>query len=177
MTTEQHAGTRIELSYGPTIEDFREALRAHARVSASRRRAKWLMIASAGLVLFTVALSLTAEGPVDLPIPVMVMPVVFLLVMLGLPWLQARQFHRLSAAGGECRTVVDGSGVTVTNQQQSSVQTWQAMPRYAETKRVFVLFSGDRNASALTILPKRGANSAADVDRMRAVFDRHLTRA
>ncbi|MFD7661988.1 hypothetical protein [Streptomyces sp. NPDC059788] len=49
-------------------------------------------------------------------------------------------------------------------------------PPYAETPRMFVLLGGDRNVTDMTILPKRGAAGAADVDRMRDLFERRLAR-
>ncbi|WP_050512522.1 YcxB family protein [Streptomyces rimosus] len=174
MSAEQQAGTRVEMSYRATIEDLREALRARMRATPAGRRTRWPMVVIAVLLLAYAVLSSVLKGTVD--VPFMITPVVVLLVMLFVPHLQARQFYRLLDAGGPCRTTVDESGIAVANQQQSSVLTWQALAHYTETPRVFVLFSGDRNATSLTILPKRGAPGAGDVDRLRALFDRHLTR-
>ncbi|MFH8747717.1 YcxB family protein [Streptomyces rimosus] len=174
MSAEQQAGTRVEMSYRATIEDLREALRARMRATPAGRRTRWLMVVIAVLLLAYAVLSSVLKGTVD--VPFMITPVVVLLVMLFVPHLQARQFYRLLDAGGPCRTTVDESGIAVANQQQSSVLTWQALAHYTETPRVFVLFSGDRNATSLTILPKRGAPGAGDIDRLRALFDRHLTR-
>ncbi|MGW1539385.1 hypothetical protein ACWCPM_03685 [Streptomyces sp. NPDC002309] len=44
-----------------------------------------------------------------------------------------------------------------------------------ETPRLFVLLGGDR-AAGLAVLPKRGAQNAADVDRLRAILDGNLKR-
>ncbi|MFH8346897.1 YcxB family protein [Streptomyces sp. NPDC018045] len=175
MSAEQQAGTRVEMSYRATIEDFREALRARMRAAPAGRRMRWLMALIAVLLfVFTIA-SWLVHGTVD--VPLLVTPTAMLLVLLFVPRLQARQFYRLADAGGACHTVVDESGITVTNQQQTSTLTWQAMARYTETPQAFVLFSGDKNASCLTILPKRGAPGPGDADRLRALFDQHLTRA
>ncbi|OKH98858.1 hypothetical protein A6A06_24870 [Streptomyces sp. CB02923] len=163
------------MAYRATIEDFREALRARMRATRAGRRVRRLMTLIAVLLLAFATASWLLNGTVD--IPLMAMPTVLLLVMLSAPRMQARQFYRLADAGGACRTVVDESGITVTNQQQSSALAWRAMARYTETPRVFVLFSGDKNASSLTILPKRGAPGPGDVDRLRTLFDQHLTRA
>ncbi|GCD48412.1 hypothetical protein GKJPGBOP_08210 [Streptomyces paromomycinus] len=162
------------MAYRAMIEDFREALRARMRVAPAGRRMRWLMIVTAvSLLAFAVA-SWLVKGTAE--VPILVTPTAILLVMLFVPRMQARQFYRLADAGGACRTVVDDSGITVTNQQQTSALTWQAMARYTETPRVFVLFSSDKNASCLTILPKRGASGPEDVDRLRALFDQYLKR-
>ncbi|WP_146051187.1 YcxB family protein [Streptomyces noursei] len=172
---EQQTETRVQMSYRATAEDFREALRARMRATRAGRRMRWLMILIAMMLLTVAAASWLVNGTID--VPFFVTPTVMLLVLLSAPRMQARQLYRLADAAGECRTVVDASGITVTNQQQTSMQSWQALANYAETPRVFVLFSNDKNASCLTILPKRGAPGADAVDRLRAVFDQHLTRA
>lgn len=152
------------MAYRAMIEDFREALRARMRVAPAGRRMRWLMIVTAvSLLAFAVA-SWLVKGTAE--VPILVTPTAILLVMLFVPRMQARQFYRLA----------DDSGITVTNQQQTSALTWQAMARYTETPRVFVLFSSDKNASCLTILPKRGASGPGDVDRLRALFDQYLKR-
>ena len=102
------------------------------------------------------------------------MPVALVLLLLGQTRLHARAFHRLAASKGEQRIIADESGVTVTTEQTSTTLTWQAAPRYAETPRLFVLLSGDKNASSMTLLPKRGAGGEADVDRLRALLEQRL---
>ncbi|KWT57631.1 hypothetical protein ADL21_33590 [Streptomyces albus subsp. albus] len=174
MSAEQQAGTQVEMSYRATVEDLREALRARMRATPAGRRTRWLMAVIAVLLLAYAVLSSLLDGTVDMPL--LITPAVVLLVMLFVPRMQARQFHRLLDAGGPCRTTVDESGIAVANQQQSSVLTWQALAHYTETPHVFVLLGGDRNVTSLTVLPKRGAPDAGDVDRLRALFDRHLIR-
>ncbi|MEV0261218.1 YcxB family protein [Streptomyces sp. NPDC050617] len=174
MSAEPQTQARVELSYEATIEDFREGLAARGRASAAARRTRLLLIACAVLMLAGAIRTWVAEKSVDLPL--VVTPAVVLFALLGGPRLQARRFHQLAAANGACRTVVDETGVAVANERQTSAQNWQAMPRYTETPRLFVLFSADKHASCLSILPKRGARDEADVDRLRALFDRHMTR-
>lgn len=174
VSAEQQAEPQVEMSYRATIEDFREALRARMRAAPAGRRMRWLMIVIAVLLLTFAVTSWLTKRTVD--VPLLVTPTAVLLVMLFVPRMQARQFYRLADAAGACHTVVDDSGITITNQQQTSSLTWQAMARYTETQRVFVLVSGDKNASCLTLLPKRGVSDSGDVDRLRALFDQHLTR-
>ncbi|MFE7117371.1 YcxB family protein [Streptomyces sp. NPDC057654] len=174
MSAEPQTRARVELSYLATIEDFREGLGARARASAAARRTRLLLIAAAAMLLIGAVLGWVKKGSVDLPL--MVVPAAVLFALLGAPRLQARRFHQIAAANGACRTVVDETGIAVANERQTSAQNWQAMPRYVETPRVFVLFSADKHASCLTILPKHGVRDEADVERLRALFDRHMTR-
>lgn len=53
---------------------------------------------------------------------------------------------------------------------------WTVQPRHRETPEPFVLLSGDKKATGLTVLPKRGADHPGDGDRLRAVLDRNPTR-
>ncbi|MFJ9411192.1 YcxB family protein [Streptomyces sp. NPDC101393] len=163
---------RIELSCTPTVEDFREALRVRAKASKSARRTRWLLAGTAGCLAVGLGLSWTTQGTVDPPL--VVMPLALVLLLVGQARLQARAFHRLAASKGEQRIIADESGVTVTTEQTSTSLTWQAAPRYAETPRLFVLLSGDKNASSMTLLPKRGAGGEADVDRLRGLLEQHL---
>ncbi|MEV5598584.1 YcxB family protein [Streptomyces sp. NPDC052496] len=174
MASESRPGTGIELGYRMTVEDFREGLRARTRAMPAARWQGWLMTGGAVLVLAVLVWTWVADGAVDVRLAV-IAPAL-LAVRLVMPWLLARQFHRRAESMGDFRAVVDENGVTVTNLQRSSVLTWQAVNRYAETSRAFVLLGGDRNVTDMTILPKRGAARAADVERLRALFEGRLTR-
>ncbi|WP_044367347.1 YcxB family protein [Streptomyces natalensis] len=163
---------RIELSYTPTVEDFQEALGARAKASKSARRTRWLMAATAFCLTAAAVLKITKDGSVDIPLVVGL--IVFALLALGgQTRLHARSFHRLAAAKGEQHIVIDDSGVTVSTAHATNTLTWQATPRYAETPGMFLLLSGDENASTMTLLPKRGLSTAADTDQLRAVLDQH----
>ncbi|MFC5723087.1 YcxB family protein [Streptomyces gamaensis] len=174
MVGEQQTGVRVELTYVPTLEDLRQALNARTRASASARRTRWLLMVSGVLAVVVEAASLVLNG--KFMVPMCVIPVIVLFMLFGLPRLQARQFYRVVAAQGRCRTVVSEQGLTVVAETASSNLTWQAMPCYVETPELFVLFSGDRNASCLTVLPKRGVNGPEDVERLRGVLDRYVRR-
>ncbi|MFI1163374.1 YcxB family protein [Streptomyces sp. NPDC020801] len=92
------------------------------------------------------------------------------------PWLQARQIHRLSQRQGTFRATVTDTGVALSTDNTTAAVNWAAQPRYAETREVFVLLSGDKNAVGFTALPKRGLQDPADLDRLREILDRNLTR-
>ncbi|MFC9324063.1 YcxB family protein [Kitasatospora sp. NPDC057015] len=175
MDEDQQADIPVELTYRLTEEDFREALVARSKASATGRRTRLLLIAVFALAAVATALSLANEGTVDPPLVVMLL--VAPLLLLGLPRLQARQFHRLAADKGEFRATVTESGITVQSEHSSSTHSWQAAPRYVETTGLFVLLSSDKNASCLTMLPKRGLAGPAEVDRLRGALDRSRTGA
>ncbi|SHL39399.1 MULTISPECIES: YcxB family protein [Streptomyces] len=166
---------KIELSYTPTVEDFKEALGARARTSKSARRTRWLLAATGVCLTVATVLGLAQKGRLD--VPLIVGLAVFVVILLGQTGLQARSFHRLAAAKGEQRIVVDESGVTVSTAQATHSLSWPATPRYVETPGIFLLLSGDENASTMTLLPKRGLGAATDVDRLRAVLDQYSVRA
>ncbi|MFJ9606206.1 YcxB family protein [Kitasatospora sp. NPDC101176] len=160
---------QAELAYTLTVQDFREALTARARATPSGRRMRWLMYAVLALCLVGAVLVLAGRASVSEPLVTMAGATVF--VVFGVPLLQARQFHRLTSDKGEFRAVVDHGGVTVANRHSTSTLTWQAAPRYLETPHLFVLLSGDRNASCLTVLPKRGT---VEPERLGALLARQL---
>ncbi|MEU4849974.1 YcxB family protein [Streptomyces gilvosporeus] len=163
---------RIELSYTPTVEDFHEALGARAKASKSARRTRWLLAAATFFLAASAVLKFVKDGSVDVPV-VAGFTVLVLLGLGGQTRLHARSFHRLAATKGEQHIVIDDSGVTVSTAHATHTLTWQATPRYAETPGMFLLLSGDKNASTMTLLPKRGLGTAADTDRLRAVLDQH----
>ncbi|MGW2792433.1 hypothetical protein ACWC9H_21255 [Streptomyces sp. NPDC001251] len=165
------AAPEVHLSYQLTAQDFKEALRARVKGSASARRQRVLALVCGVLALALIALSVATGG--SLPLAPMVSLAVFALLMFGLPRLQARQFHQLSERNGETRSTVSAAGITVAHQQAATTLTWLAKTRYVETSHLFVLLGPDKNAASVTILPKRGTT---DLDALRATLDRHAAR-
>ncbi|MGW8766046.1 YcxB family protein [Streptomyces sp. NPDC055815] len=87
--------------------------------------------------------------------------------------LARRQFDGMDAYG-TCRTVVGPQGMTTTGGELSSDLDWQAFPWYVETSELFVLRT--RRTGLVFVLPKRGAQDPADVDRVREVLEGSLHR-
>ncbi|MEU2245623.1 hypothetical protein [Streptomyces sp. NPDC019224] len=164
----------VELRYRPVLRDYSVALRARDRVSPAGRRQRFLGVATTGCAVVATSLSL-AQGT-DVPVPPLVALLLCGPVLLLRPWLMARQLFRLVARQGEFRVRVDESGVGVDTESSSTVVRWPAQPRYLETADLFVMLSDDKNATALTVIAKRGAQDRADVDHLREIFDRHLTK-
>ncbi|MEU0040679.1 YcxB family protein [Streptomyces sp. NPDC006333] len=169
---EQGADT-VELEYRPTVGDLSAALRARRGVSRAGRRQFWVLGGVAVVVALEAALALAGQDA-------SVYPAIWLvacapLVLLS-PWLTARQFHRLAERQGTFRVTVTDAGVTVRTDNATTALNWVAQPRYRETADVFVMISPDRNAVGFTVLPKRAVRVPEDVDRLRAILDRNLTR-
>jgi hypothetical protein len=71
--------------------------------------------------------------------------------------------------------VADERGAVSTGERASFTVDWTVFREYLETPGLFVLLGGDR-AAGVAVLPKRGAQDHADVDRLRAILDRNLKR-
>lgn len=164
----------VELVYRPTTEDFMAALRARKRVSRSARRMRWMI----GLVLVLGALVIVTalQRGDSLPVPMLIGMALAVFLLVFQPRLAARQFQRLSERRGEFRVTVTDTGVSVVTDDASTTLQWSVQPRYRETADGFYMFSPEKNACNFTPLPKRAVQDPADVDRLRAILDAHLSR-
>ncbi|MGQ4388768.1 YcxB family protein [Streptomyces sp. SAS_270] len=163
----------VELAYLPSVADFTSALRARRRISRAGRTRFWVIGFAAVFVLAEAGVAL-AGNRVELFPLIWIVGTVALLSLT--PWLQARQVFRLAERQGTFRVTVTDAGVAVATDNTTATVNWVAQPRYRETADVFALFSADRNAVGFTVLPKRAVQHPADVDRLRALLDRNLTR-
>jgi len=173
---EQHGAVHgaVELRYRPELRDYTTALRARNRVGASGRRQR--LLGAVATVCALVALSLSLATDSEVPVPLLAALLLSGPLLLLGPWLTARQLFRFVRAQGEFRVRVEETGVSVETDNTSAAVRWQAQPRYVETAELFVLFSDDRNATGLTVIAKRGVQDRSDVDRVREIFDRNLTK-
>ncbi|WP_432032093.1 YcxB family protein [Streptomyces antibioticus] len=169
------AAERVEVRHVSTGDEWLEALRAHTKVSSAARRRRWFAMVAA-LVLVAMSVRITPEGgsldPVGLGIAALLLS---LLVLM--PRAAARAQQRNHAALGERRITVDESGVCVETAHTLSRTRWSALSRYVETRRLFVLFSADKQAACLICVPKRSADGTDRSEPLRALLDAHLTRA
>ena len=166
----------VELVYQPTRRDWADALRVRAKSSRAAVRQRRLVIVAAVLFVAAAGASAATGDMGQVPVPLIVGVASALLVLVLLPWLQARQLAKISELRGEFRVRVDDSGVRVTTGDTTTTVGWLSQPRYAETAEQFVMLSPDKNVTGLTMLLKRGIQAPADADRLRAIFDRHLQR-
>ncbi|MFJ7160082.1 YcxB family protein [Streptomyces sp. NPDC101118] len=172
---EQGVAAPVELRYRPMAEDMVGALKARSRTTPTGRRTRFapvVVIAAAALYVWLKARDGVPFEPAV--IGVVTGAVAFCVLLWLSPRLAARQLHRMAAGHGEYRSVVDGEGVTVTSAGGSQFIPWGAQPRYVETPELFVMLSPDRNAVGVTVLPKRGLQGPADLDRLRRFFEQSL---
>lgn len=170
-------GEGVELVYTPTRADVADAVGVQMKHGWFRWVLRVMRIVA---VLAALVLLLELFGPGG-PKPAgaaRMAGFVLLLAVLGplARWLTSRQMYALVGRQGEFRARVDGDGVRWTTRDSEIVQRWQLMNRYAETPTQFVLLSADKGGVGVGALPKRGFADPADVDRLREVLDRNLTR-
>ncbi|MFD5521996.1 YcxB family protein [Streptomyces sp. NPDC127066] len=167
-------GRAVEFVYRQTAADFEEALRARARRSPAGR-AQVLMAPLIAIVVVSVFSTLH-----DASLPVWTVTLV--LSVAATSWgavrglrTMARRMFSVVESYGQCRTVADDRGAVSTCEWISFTVDWTVFREYVETPGLFVLLGGDR-AAGITVLPKRGAQDPADVDRLREILDRNLKR-
>jgi hypothetical protein len=166
----------VELAYQHVVGDFLGALRERERL---RRRRGWTRRWAVGLVAFAFVLnaSLSVAGSEKPNWFLLIWMPMAAALLLFTPRLQARAFLKLAARNGTFRATVADTGLTMVTDNSTTSVNWAAQPRYRETGDAFITYSDDKNASCFTVLPKRGLPEPADVDRLREILDRNLTRA
>ncbi|MEV5849965.1 YcxB family protein [Streptomyces sp. NPDC048179] len=87
----------------------------------------------------------------------------------------ARRMSGFLEPYGQCRMVADDHGAVTTGERASNTIEWTVFREYLETPGLFVLLGGDRSVG-VSVLPKRGAQDAGDLDRLRTILDRNLKR-
>jgi hypothetical protein len=167
-------GTAAEFVYQPTAADFEEALRARARRTPGGRAQVLLapLVATAAVVVC--AALRDAALPVWIISLVLSVGIVSWGTARGLRTMARRMFSIVEPYG-QCRMVADDRGAVSTGERVSFTIEWTVFREYLETPGLFVLLGGER-AAGVAVLPKRGAQDPADVDRLRAILDRHLKR-
>lgn len=167
-------GTAVGLGYRLTAADFEEALRARARRTWAGRG----QVFTPPVLAVVVVLVSSAVQDFTLPVEVIALTVSVAATSWGSVRglrTMARRMASLTEPYGQCRTVADDRGMATTGERASYTVEWTAYREYLETPGLFVLLAGDR-AGGVAVLPKRGAQDEADVDRLRATLDRNLKR-
>ncbi|MFD7142487.1 YcxB family protein [Streptomyces sp. NPDC059919] len=160
--------------YEPAFEDFRGAVRARARrTGAGRAETALVPLVTTGVMVGFALFRGFLPGLVAV-CAVLGLGAGAFGVSRGRRGM-ARRLHGVMAAYGQCRTVVDERGTATTGRTMSYTGDWTLFTHWAETPELFVLLGGPR-ASCLAVLPKRGAEEPADVDRLRGILDRNLRR-
>jgi hypothetical protein len=167
-------GTAVEFVYRATAADFEEALRARARRSPAGRAQALMAPLTAAIAVSVFWVFQDAPPVVWIISLVITVPFAFWATARGLRTM-ARRMHSMVEAYGESRMVADVRGAVTTGERASFSMEWTVFREYLETPRLFVLLGGDR-AAGVAVLPKRGAQDPADVDRIRTILDRNLKR-
>ncbi|MET9379290.1 YcxB family protein [Streptomyces sp. NPDC002992] len=167
----------VELVYVPTRADVADAVRVQMRYGMFRRL-RWLLPAVAVLAVLVIALELFGPGEPDSGRVALMAGLGTLVAVIGplTPRLAARQMFAMIERQGEFRARVDEQGVGWTTSDTETVTRWPMLPRYVETPTQFVLLSADKARAGAAALPKRGLADPVDVDRLRDLLDRSITR-
>ncbi|MFF1557244.1 YcxB family protein [Streptomyces sp. NPDC058279] len=170
------ADRAVELVFRATTADVAEALRARSTRTRSGRRSRWMLPTMGTVAVLSAVLLFRQGGHLPGAVGFLAAGLTLWVGTVFGPRLTARAFGGLLERAGETRVVIDGSGVLVATEVTETRVGWAAHPTYAETDGLFVLLSDDKRAVAFIVLPKRGAQDPADIDRLRAVLDRNLRR-
>ncbi|MGW8970761.1 YcxB family protein [Streptomyces platensis] len=176
-STDTAAAGAVELAYRPTVADIAAALRARAKHSTGGRFLRRGLIYILVVMAVGILLSTGGADRHDTPWRLYLALGGCVAFLTAVPWLQARQVHRLSERQGDVRAAVDDAGIRLTTAHSSATLDWHLYPRYVETSKLFVLLSADRTAVGVIVLPKRGVADPENVERLRAILGRHLVRA
>ncbi|MGW3492227.1 YcxB family protein [Streptomyces sp. NPDC001020] len=159
----------VELVYRPTRAD----VLAGVMVRERRRR---LHLARWGFAVLFLVFAVQAVTSEKTSVLSAVVALFCSAVFWSIPHLQAHHALRTVAWQGEYRTAVTDTGVTAETAYVTLVQRWSVFRGYRETRDHVVLLSRDPNILLVEVLPKRGLRAPQDVDRLRALLDRHLPR-
>ncbi|PVE14045.1 hypothetical protein [Streptomyces scopuliridis] len=167
-------GTAVEFVYRPTAADFEEALRARARRSPAGRAQALMAPLMAAIAVFVFSALRDATLTVWIISLVLSVAIASWGTVRGLR-VMARRMFSVVEPYGQCHMAADERGAVSTGERVSFTMEWTVFREYLETPVLFVLLGGER-AAGVGVLPKRGAQDPADVDRLRVILDRNLKR-
>lgn len=161
----------VQLVYRPQPGDTLVGLRVRERI-----RRTGLLLRGAFLALWIAHWLFVTVGRGSADVVSTVALLFVVLVLGGYPRLQAAHVQKTVGWQGEYRATVSPAGLTCGSDHSTVVQKWSVVRGYRETAGHFVLLSRDPGIMCLDVLPKRGLAGPGDVDRLRAVLDRHTVR-
>ncbi|MGP4083503.1 YcxB family protein [Streptomyces sp. KR55] len=163
--------TDVRLVFRPQQADTLVGLRVRERIKRTG-----LLLRSVFLALWVGQWLISAVSRGSINVVSTVLFLFVFLVVWGYPRLQAAHVQRIVGWQGEYRATVSPAGITCRSDHSTLIQKWSVFQGYRETAGHFVLLSRDPNIMCLGVLPKRGVPEARDLDRLRAILDRHTTR-
>ncbi|MFJ8659024.1 YcxB family protein [Streptomyces sp. NPDC093795] len=172
------AGEKVELVYSAEFADVNEAVRVRMRAVVWWRLLRWAAWAAGALTLLGagVALFLPRDPDWAAAVKLVALGAVAVGCAESLPRVTAYSLFRLIGSQGEARAVVDEDGGRWTSRDTDTTIRWALLSRYAETPRLFVLFTDRTSGTGLAYLPKRGLAEPGDADRLRAILDRNTSK-
>ncbi|MFD3942478.1 YcxB family protein [Streptomyces sp. NPDC058579] len=167
----------MDLVYVPTRADVVDAVRVQLR-HGMLRWLRWVLPPAAVLAFLVAGVELFGPGEPDRVFVALMTGLGVFVAVLGplTPRLAARQVYGMVERQGEFRARVDEQGVSWTTRDTETANRWPMLPRYVETPTQFVLLTADKARAGVAALPKRGLADPADVDRLRELLDRSITR-
>ncbi|MFF4499733.1 YcxB family protein [Streptomyces sp. NPDC001401] len=164
----------IVLEFDQEHADFLEAVRLKVAKQRSLFIFRLSSIIPLGLLgVALIALDLLGGHSVN---PGAVLLLFYAVLLYYWPHIGARNARRVSEHQGRMRVTLDEEGVLLAGAQADARMRWGYFGSYAEGDRVFILRTPDRGGRGVTVIPKGGAADPADVDRLRDLLNRHLTR-
>jgi|SRR5947207_913783 len=182
--TNEYDARPVQARFEYTVADFREYQRHF------RRRVLWLtwplLLAIALLLLLVILLARGAPSPSPgagpappLPpgslftvfLPLVPWMIIFGAIIVTLRIIRRRQGPRAMLAQapayhGEMVADIDAGGVALQSRLYRAHYHWEAVIRFRETKRLFLLFV---NPNTAMVLPKRAFATPEELDAMRAM--------
>ncbi|MER7946930.1 YcxB family protein [Streptomyces sp. NPDC096079] len=168
-------GERLEIVYSAEFAEVKEAVRVRLRSTRWWRFFRWATRGVCALAFLVAGAGLVA-GEVAGPVKLVLLGAVAVACAELVPWLSARSLFRLIGSQGEARAVVDEDGGRWISRDTDMTIRWALLTRYAETPRLFVLFTHRSSGTGFAYLPKRGLAGPADEGRLRAILDRNAIR-
>ncbi|MFF8377288.1 YcxB family protein [Streptomyces sp. NPDC015661] len=169
-------GEKMELVYSAELADVHEAVRVRLKSTRWWPLFRWTTRAVAALAVLVAGAGLLV-GEVAEPVKLVLLGAVAVACAELLPWVSARSLFRLIGSQGEARAIVDEDGGRWISRDTDMTIRWALLTRYAETPRLFVLFTDRTSGTGFAYLPKRGLGAPGDEERLRAILDRSTTRA
>ena len=163
------------LNFQFTLDDYRNAFRAHYRKGASayRRWMRRLVLAIGILLLLTgVLMVITRQGPLSAAIPPLILGAAWTWIGMGKTYLlSARsQFATNPALRGPRRVEFSDDGVNTDAGIASSQVRWKAFLRHVESKDTFLLYT---SPACFVVVPKR-VLQPEQVDELRRLLQTHV---
>lgn len=158
-----------------TLDDYRNAFRAHYRKGASaftRWMLKLVLVIGVLLILIGILFVITGQRALNVALPPFVLGAFWVWIGMGKTYLlSARsQFAKSPALREPRRIEFNDDGVKTDSGIASSQAEWKAYLRYVESKDTFLIYT---SPACFAIVPKR-VLQPEQVDELRRLFQSHI---